>query len=107
MVMQRYPSPTFTPGVKPAWGSICGFVQVLRDESLVSVLVVDDDVLFSCSFQEDLAMLLADTRCGAITQPEGPPSVLLLGSAIWIPGRYPRLSQFTGGWGMFEEEIRM
>lgn len=81
--------------------------KVYSHPELTSVMVVDDDVLFDCDFNGNLKSLLADNRCGAVTQPDGPASILLLGTAIWIPGRYPRNSVFCGGWRLFDDTIRV
>eukprot|EP00040_Diaphanoeca_grandis_P012058 m.61522 g.61522 ORF g.61522 m.61522 type:complete len:480 (-) comp22998_c0_seq1:42-1481(-) len=82
--------------------------EVESDASLTSVMVIDDDALFTCSFEDDLKKLLSDTRCGVAGNPTAQiPGVLMLGSAVWIPGTYPMSGDYCGGWKLLEDDARM
>lgn len=88
------------------------------------MLVLDDDCLFHCNYVEEFKRVVAHPRlvvhctlyayfgrCGApIDKSSDRGGILLLGSAIWIDGTYPRRGEireicvltlsgpFVGGW---------
>eukprot|EP00041_Stephanoeca_diplocostata_P035439 m.1249312 g.1249312 ORF g.1249312 m.1249312 type:complete len:443 (+) comp24701_c0_seq36:443-1771(+) len=78
------------------------------DESCTSIMVIDDDAVFSCNFGSDLTKLLSEPRCGACASDNiSSPAVMLLGVATWTEGTYPQLSPWTGGKNILDEDRRM
>lgn len=74
---------------------------------MTNVLVLDDDVLFSCNFFEDLENLLKEPRCGAhVSSDSERGGVLLLGSSIWADGTYPQRGPYLSGWKIVDEDLR-
>jgi hypothetical protein len=83
------------------------FSMLLRDENITSALVLDDDVMFSCSFRNDLRKLLKEPRCGAhVSADSERGGVLLLGSSIWLNGTYPLRGPYLTGWNIVDEDMR-
>jgi hypothetical protein len=86
------------------------FQELLKQESVRSVMVLDDDVVFACNFRSTLRegrlcalgvsfalvlklfewTVMQQGRCGGVTARSSDlGGVMLLGSAIWIDGTYP------------------
>ena len=98
-----------TPGERGYIASMRGvFTQALRHKSVTSILVLDDDAIFTCSFEKDLRRVLAQPRCGLHVSPSAPKGgVLLLGAAIWINGSYPVRGRWTGGWNQVWHDLKV
>ena len=83
------------------------FQVLLRDENATSALIVDDDVMLSCTFSSDLRKLLKEPRCGAhVSSDTDHGGVLLLGSSIWLNGTYPQRGPWLSGWNIVDEDLR-
>ena len=79
----------------------------LLDSNVTSVLVVDDDAIFSCLFSQDLRKLLKEPRCGLHVSPEAPQGgVLMLGASVWLNGSYPLRGPWMSGWNVIDEDLR-
>jgi len=54
-----------------------------------------------------LQAVLGQARCGLpVSKDASTGGVLLLGSAVWIEGTWPRRSLWTGGWRQIDEDLR-
>ncbi len=77
--------------------------MLLQDPNVTSVLVLDDDSIFSCTFASDLRKLLKEPRCGShISSDSEHSGVLMLGSSIWLNGTYPLRGPWASGWNIVD-----
>ena len=81
--------------------------QLLSQENISSVLVVDDDVMLSCTFARELKDLLKEPRCGGhVSLDADHGGVLMLGASIWLNGTYPQRGPWLSGWNIVDEDMR-
>eukprot|EP00051_Salpingoeca_urceolata_P006279 m.83232 g.83232 ORF g.83232 m.83232 type:complete len:439 (-) comp14760_c0_seq2:111-1427(-) len=82
------------------------FQMLLKENSVKTVMVTDDDVVFSCHFATHLRSVLSQPRCGGhLSHQATRGGILLLGAAVWIDGTYPERGPYSAGWRLIKEDI--